>query len=148
MIHIRLCTSKDLPALVPLYRDFFTLHRQFLGNTEPLADAEAREITLDALNQPQSWTIAAEDSQTGQLIGFARWEERDGTLFGREIFVRPDHRGRRRDGPERSASVTVRHAPSSSGCASRHVGSSSAPIRGPHAGVVSKMQKLSEILPC
>jgi GNAT superfamily N-acetyltransferase len=94
MIHIRLCTSEDLPALAPLYRDFFALHRQFLGNTEPLADAEAREIAQDALNQAQSWIIAAEDGQTGQLIGFARWEEREGAVFGREIFVHPDHRGR------------------------------------------------------
>jgi GNAT superfamily N-acetyltransferase len=36
----------------------------------------------------------AEDEETGELVGFARWEERDGTFFGRELFVQPEYRGR------------------------------------------------------
>jgi GNAT superfamily N-acetyltransferase len=94
MICIRSHTPEDASALIPLFRDFFTLHRQFLGRTEPLTDAEAREITHEALAQPHSWLIVAEDEVTGQLVGFARWEEREGTFFGRELFVRPEYRGR------------------------------------------------------
>jgi GNAT superfamily N-acetyltransferase len=92
MIRIRSYTQEDLPGLVPLFRDFYTLHRQFLGGTEPLADAEAQEIVLEATSQVQSWLIAAEEGETGQLVGFARWEERDGAFFGRELFVRPEYR--------------------------------------------------------
>jgi len=92
MIHIRSATPEDLPALIPLYRAFFTLHRQFLGNTEPLTDAEASEIAQEALQEPQSWLIVAEEVETGQVVGFARWEERDGAFFGRELFVRPERR--------------------------------------------------------
>jgi len=69
------------------------VHRQFLGNAEPLSDGEATEIAREALNQPQSWTIVAEEEESGQLVGFARWEERDGAFFGRELFVLPEYRG-------------------------------------------------------
>jgi ribosomal protein S18 acetylase RimI-like enzyme len=94
MIRIRSHTEDDLPGLVPLFRDFFTLHRQFLGGTAALNDAEAQEIVLEATSQPQSWLIVAEEGETGQLVGFARWEEREGAFFGRELFVRPEYRDR------------------------------------------------------
>jgi GNAT superfamily N-acetyltransferase len=94
MIRIRSHTQHDLPGLLPLFQDFFTLHRQFLGGTAPLTDAEAQEIVLEATGQPQSWLIVAEEGETGQLVGFARWEERGGAFFGRELFVRPEYRDR------------------------------------------------------
>jgi GNAT superfamily N-acetyltransferase len=92
MIRIRSHTQQDLPGLVPLFRDFFTLHRQFLGGTVPLTDTEAQGIVLETTSQPQSWLIVAEEAETGQLVGFARWEEREGAFFGRELFVRPEYR--------------------------------------------------------
>jgi GNAT superfamily N-acetyltransferase len=92
MIQIRSHTQEDLPGLLPLFRGFFTLHRQFLGGTAPLTDAEAQQIVLEATSQPQSWLIVAEEGETGQLVGFARWEERGGAFFGRELFVRAEHR--------------------------------------------------------
>jgi GNAT superfamily N-acetyltransferase len=92
MIRVRSHTQEDLPGLVPLFRDFFTLHRQMLGGTAPLNDTEAQEIVHEATSQPQSWLIVAEEGETGQLVGFARWEEREGAFFGRELFVRPEYR--------------------------------------------------------
>lgn len=94
MIRIRLHAIDDLPGLVPLFRGFFALHRQFLGNSEPLTEGQASEIVRASLGQRKSWTIVAEEEQSGRLIGFARWEERDGAFFGRELFVRPEYRGR------------------------------------------------------
>ena len=94
MVRIRPATVEDLPALVPLVRDFFTLHRRFLGNPEPLPDEEAEGIAREMLGQPRSWTLVAEEGETGHLIGFVRWEEREGAFFGRELFVRPEWRGR------------------------------------------------------
>jgi GNAT superfamily N-acetyltransferase len=91
MIRIRLYTSDDFPALIPLFRDFFTMHHQLLGRAEPLTGDEATVIARESLGQPRSWTIVAED-ESGQLVGFARWEERDGAFFGRELFVRPEYR--------------------------------------------------------
>jgi GNAT superfamily N-acetyltransferase len=92
MIRIRSHAQEDLPGLIPLFRDFFTLHRQLLGGTESRADAEAQEIVLEATGQPQSWLVVAEEGETGQLVGFACWEEREGAFFGRELFVRPEYR--------------------------------------------------------
>jgi GNAT superfamily N-acetyltransferase len=94
MIRIRSHTQEDLPGLVPLFRDFFSMHRQFLGGAAPLADTEAQEIVLEATGQPQIWLVVAEEAETGQLAGFARWEEREGAFFGRELFVRPEYRDR------------------------------------------------------
>jgi GNAT superfamily N-acetyltransferase len=94
MIRIRAHTEQDLPGLLPLFRDFFTLHRQFLGGTEPLNDTEAQEIVREATSQPQSWLIVAEEGATGELVGFVHWEEREGAFFGRELFVRPEYRDR------------------------------------------------------
>jgi GNAT superfamily N-acetyltransferase len=94
MIRIRLHAVDDFPGLVPLFRDFFTLHRQFLGNTEPLTEGQAWEIMRESLGQQQSWTIVAEEEESGRLVGFARWEQRNGAFFGRELFVRPEYRGR------------------------------------------------------
>jgi GNAT superfamily N-acetyltransferase len=93
MILIRLRAADDLRGLVPLFRGFFTLHRQFLGNTDPLTEGQAAEMVRESLGQPQSWTIVAEEEDSGRLVGFARWEERDGAFFGRELFVLPEYRG-------------------------------------------------------
>ncbi|HEY63471.1 MAG TPA: hypothetical protein G4O02_02765 [Caldilineae bacterium] len=71
MVRIRSATPEDLFALVPLYQAFFTLHRRFLGNEEPLSIAKATDIVQEALQQPQSWLIVAEEMETGQIIGFA-----------------------------------------------------------------------------
>jgi GNAT superfamily N-acetyltransferase len=90
---IRLAGADDVPDLAPLYRAFFSLHRRFLGNRTPLTDAEATEAAREALAQPQSWILVVDDEETGDLVGFVRWEEREGAFFGRELFVRPEHRG-------------------------------------------------------
>jgi GNAT superfamily N-acetyltransferase len=94
VIQIRLHTAADAAQLVPLFRCFFALHRQLLGNPQPLGDAEAAETAEKPLNQPASWTVVAEDDESGEILGFARWEEREGAFFGRELFVRPEHRKR------------------------------------------------------
>jgi GNAT superfamily N-acetyltransferase len=90
---IRPATTDDLLDLAPLYREFFSLHRRFLGNRAPLTDTEAAETARQALAQPQSWLLVGEDCETEDLAGFVRWEEREGAFFGRELFVRPEHRG-------------------------------------------------------
>jgi len=53
MIRIRLYTSDDFPALVPFFRDFFTMHQQLLGHAEPLTEDEATVIARESLGQPQ-----------------------------------------------------------------------------------------------
>jgi GNAT superfamily N-acetyltransferase len=86
-------SADDLPDLAPLYRAFFNVHRRFLGNPAPLTDAEGAEAAREALAQPQSWILVVDDEETGGLVGFVRWEEREGAFFGRELFVQPEHRG-------------------------------------------------------
>ena len=93
MIIYRFHKPSDFVGLVSLYHDFFACHRQLLGNSAPLTNTEALEITRESLRQKQSWLIVAEEQETGQLVGFARWEEREGAFFGRELFVCPEHRG-------------------------------------------------------
>jgi GNAT superfamily N-acetyltransferase len=84
----------DCPALAPLYRDFFSFHRRLLGNEQPLTPAEGAEAASEALGQPRSWLLVAQEEGTGALVGLVRWEEREGAFFGRELFVCPAHRGR------------------------------------------------------
>lgn len=93
MIGIRLATDDDRSQLVPLFRGFFGLHRQLLGNPQPLTEDEAREAGRESLAQPRTCTIVAEEEGSRKLVGFARWEEREGAFFGRELYVRPEHRG-------------------------------------------------------
>lgn len=94
LIRIRPYAARDFSSLVQLFRSFFALHRQLLGNPQPITDAEAAETAEKSLNQPQSWTLVAEDEGSGEVLAFARWEERDGAFFGRELFVRPECRSR------------------------------------------------------
>ena len=92
MIRIRSYTAQDFSALVQLFRSFLELHRQLLGNLQPITETEAVQTAKRSLNQPQSWTLVAEDTESGEILAFARWEERDGAFFGRELFVRPKWR--------------------------------------------------------
>jgi len=92
MIAIRPYTAQDRPALIALMRDFVGLHREFLGEGGAVTDAEAVQIVQETLDQPQSRLLVAEDTEAGGLAGFARWEEREGAFFGRELFVRPEYR--------------------------------------------------------
>ncbi len=89
---LRPAAPADLPALAPLFREFFCLHRRLLGNPEPLVDAEGTQAAQEALARPKSWMLVAEDEASGDLVGFVRWEEREGAFFGRELYVRPEHR--------------------------------------------------------
>lgn len=91
MIRIRPYAARDFSQLVLLFRSFFALHRQLLGNPQPLSHAEAAEIAEKSLNQSQGWTVVAEDDESGEILAFARWEERGGAFFGRELFVRPEY---------------------------------------------------------
>lgn len=92
LIRIRPYTAQDFFALVQLFRSFFELHRQLLGTPQPITETEAVETAERSLSQPQSWTVVAEEAESGEIVAFARWEERDGAFFGRELFVRPECR--------------------------------------------------------
>ncbi len=94
MTRVRPSTSKDQLSLLPLFQDFFNYHRGLLGNATPMSDAEALEIVKDALSQGGSWLVIAEQEETGKILGFVRWEEREGACFGRELFVLPECRGK------------------------------------------------------
>jgi len=92
MIGIRPGTMEDLPALAPFFRDFFNLHKQMLGQEESLDDADGERIARSALEKAGSRTLVAQREETGQLLGFARWEEREGAFFGCELYVVPEFR--------------------------------------------------------
>lgn len=85
-------SEEDFEQLMGLFRAFFTWHRQLLGNKESLSDVEATEIARQSLGQAHSWTVVAEDASIRSVS--ARWEERDGAFFGKELFVRPECRNR------------------------------------------------------
>ena len=92
MISIRPYQLHDFTALVNLYQDFFNFHHELIGSSQITDETQAQEITLETLSQANSWIIVAEESQAQRVIGFARWEEREGAFFGREIYVLPDFR--------------------------------------------------------
>lgn len=94
MIEIRNATPHDYSALVQLYREFFTLHRLFLGNPNPLGEAEVAEIAIKSIEKSDSWLLVAFDDVCRKIVAFARWEERDGAFFGQEIYVRESYRKR------------------------------------------------------
>jgi hypothetical protein len=73
VIHTRPCTPQDVSALILVVRNFFGLHRQFLGEIGSMTDSAAQEILQETLKQPSNLLIVAEDTEAGQLVGFARW---------------------------------------------------------------------------
>jgi GNAT superfamily N-acetyltransferase len=94
VIRVREFSVGDLHSLVPLYRDFYNLHREFLGNPNPLSDEVALEIVQESVGRSGDNLIIAEECETGRIVGFACWEEREGAFFGREVFVLPEFRGK------------------------------------------------------
>jgi predicted N-acetyltransferase YhbS len=93
MFHIRPYRDGDLPGLSDLYRGFYTLHhRDFSGGramSENGAEASVKKFRAKA----DSWILVAE-RDSGEIVGFVRFEQRDGCFFGGELFVHPDWRRR------------------------------------------------------
>ena len=92
MVFILPYEPKDSHAMELLVRDFFAWQQRLLGNHSSLDGAEASLVTAEDLLTPNSWIIVAEEETEKRLVGFVRWEKREGAFLGREIFVNPDDR--------------------------------------------------------
>ncbi|MBN1661541.1 MAG: hypothetical protein JXA93_24320 [Anaerolineae bacterium] len=57
---IRTLTERDVPALLPLVRGFYSLHRELFGGADPLTDDKAREIVEEMVLDPRSQIIVAD----------------------------------------------------------------------------------------
>ncbi len=103
MFHIRPYKDGDLPGLSDLYRRFYALHhRDFLGG-QVMSAEDAQTPMKEHLAKEDSWILVAEadthhPSAPGQIVGFVRFERRDGPsdgcFFGGELFLHPDWRRR------------------------------------------------------
>ena len=99
MFAIRPYKDGDLPGLSDLYRRFYALHhRNFLGG-QAMSTEDAQTSVKEHLAKEDSWILVAEAdthhvSARGQIVGFVRFEKRDGCFFAGELFVHPDWRRR------------------------------------------------------
>ena len=99
MFHIRPYKDGDMPGLSDLYRRFYALHhRDFLGG-QAMSAEDAQTSVKEHLAKEDSWILVAEadthhPNDSGQIVGFVRFERREDCFFGGELFVHPDWRRR------------------------------------------------------
>ena len=93
MFHIRPCKDGDLPKLNDLYRGFYTLHHQDFSGGQAMSTEGAEASVKEFRAKADSWILVAE-RDSAQVVGFVRFERRDGCFSGRELFVHPNWRRR------------------------------------------------------
>ncbi len=83
---IRPYDVKDFAPLCKLVAEFFTIHRRFTGSG-PVPPEEAAIIIQQDMLRDESYILVAEPVKGGEIVGFCRYEKREGAFFGREIMV-------------------------------------------------------------
>jgi len=91
-IMIREALRGDRDNLARLLLAFSNEHSQMIGGKGSFTLDQAREEVKRNLRRRDSGYFAALDSSSNQLVGFRRWELRDGFYFTRELYVIPDMR--------------------------------------------------------
>ncbi len=88
MVLVRRMVDEDLKEVGEMYADFYSYHRRIMGSDVTYPP----EWGVEELRSVQGEVLVAElDSQ---LIGFARIKEDQGAYFLKEIYVKPEFRGK------------------------------------------------------
>jgi ribosomal protein S18 acetylase RimI-like enzyme len=90
---IRDYRTADFADLCRLVAEFYTVHHRLAGHGPMPADEAALVIQDDMLG-PDSHILVAESSDTGEIVGFCRYERHQGAFFGRELCVLETKRDR------------------------------------------------------
>jgi ribosomal protein S18 acetylase RimI-like enzyme len=90
---IRDYRTADFADLCRLVAEFYTVHHRLAGHGPMPAD-EAALIIQDDMLGPDSHILVAESSDTGEIVGFCRYERHQGAFFGRELCVLETKRDR------------------------------------------------------
>ncbi len=90
-ISVRRAGAEDVMELAEMLTDFYSHHARLLGSP-PKSLEWGRSTARETLSDESSVVLILEES--GRVVGFARLQEHEGAVFLREIYVRPERRGR------------------------------------------------------
>ncbi len=86
-MRIRRMKKEDLEEVGPMYAEFYTYHRRLMGSDQTYSP----EWGVEEVSKAEGIILVAEDDE---LLGFARVKEDERTYFLKEIYVKPEHRGK------------------------------------------------------
>ena len=86
-MRIRKMRKEDLEEVGAMYAEFYTHHRRLMGSDLTYSP----EWGIEEVSKAEGTILVAEDDE---LLGFARVKEDEGAHFLKEIYVKPEHRGK------------------------------------------------------
>jgi ribosomal protein S18 acetylase RimI-like enzyme len=88
---IRDYSTTDFTDLCRLVAEFYTVHHRITGHG-PMPVDEAALVIQDDMLGPDSHILVAEAADSGEIVGFCRYERHQGAFFGRELCVTENKR--------------------------------------------------------
>ncbi len=88
MVTIRRMRNEDVEEVGKMYSDFYSYHRRIMGSDVTYSP----EWGIEELRAVEGTVLVALDGS--EIVGFARVKEDEGAYFLKEIYVKPEHRGR------------------------------------------------------
>ncbi len=88
MVTIRRMRNEDVEEVGKMYSDFYSYHRRIMGSDVTYSP----EWGIEELRAVGGTVLVALDGS--EIVGFARVKEDEGAYFLKEIYVKPEHRGR------------------------------------------------------
>ncbi len=88
MVTVRRMRVEDIEEVGGMYADFYSYHRRIMGSDVTYSP----EWGIGELRGVEGTVLVAVEGS--ELVGFARVREDEGAHFLKEIYVKPDHRGR------------------------------------------------------
>lgn len=88
MVTIRRMREEDVEEVGRMYADFYSYHRRIMGSDV----AYPPEWGIEELRAVEGTVLVAVDGS--EIVGFAGVREEEGAYFLKEIYVKPERRGR------------------------------------------------------